>query len=83
MLNTIRDQHNRIGDLETTVRELDDKLDTFNREKDGLVQAKAAFTQRLSNCKTKVKTLKDEVSGEHDIMAGYFRGETKHFLSVR
>ena len=37
----------------------------------------------MSDQKALAKTLKDELSGEHDVIASYLRGETKHVLCAR
>ena len=83
MLETMRQQHSRIGELEVTVRELNEELDALTRKKDELTQAKAALAQRLSICRDQVKTLKEELSGDQEVVAKYLRGEANHILCVR
>ena len=83
MLATVNRQHGRIGELEVAVQELTDEVEKLTREKNELTQAKHKLKQRLSGQKDLVKTLKDELSGEHDVIASYLRGEAKHVLCAR
>ena len=83
MLAMVNRQHGRIGELEVAVQELNDEVEKLSREKNELTQAMNKLKQRLSGQKDLVKTLKDELSGEHDVFASYLRGEAKHVLCAR